>query len=1011
VINTNSINLKEKDLKKSEEDLKRLLLELFRFDLEDLDFGIYRIMNFKRDEIKKFIEEDLLSEVEKEFKELYEEDKKDLKQEIEDLREKIRDALGGDALDDNGKLNPLFETTKLGKEYNEKLDEIKNVEEATQDKIEIFGRVYDFFLRYYVDGDLIPIRRYTKSNDYIIPYNGEEVTFYWATKDQYYVKTAEYFQRYTFSAGGYEINFNLREAHIDKNNVKEKDKFFILPAENFIEIKDRTINIYFEYRELTADDYKNLDLKEITIKTTVKKKLVEDAVKRVKNELNDRPDLIRLLDNPFKKKSGEESEKTVLETHLNIYVEKNTKDYFIHKDLKNFLLTELDFYIKNEMLLIEDIEDMNETVLKKVMRRVKVFKNLCTKIIEFLAEIENFEKMLWEKKKFVLDTEYVITLDKIKEYAGEKVVEGVLEEILNNERQVDEWKNLFGFEVKSKNDLIEKNTLQGIEWKKLPIDTKYFDEEFKWRLLTDLTKNNELDDILDGVLIKSENWQALNLLSEKYCNDVQTIYIDPPFNKENEADYPYKVNYKDSTWASILENRLRPAKSLLSEKGSIFVRCDYNGNWIVRPLMNEIFGEENFRNELAISRISKQDPKAKKFNVDTDSLFYYSKSENSIFKTLSIKLDKAKKERWHAMDSQGQGQALYIFGYLFEPPEGRHWTYGQENIKKMESTGCIKIVCKKCKYEHTYGNWEGCPRCGNKDIVSIKYFLPPTDEKQISSNWTNISGFTSSWDFSTENSEQLLKRVIDATSIGGNLVLDFFLGSGTTTAVAHKLGRKWLGVEMGEHFWTVVLPRMKKVLFYDKSQISKEEDVKKRYNPKTAGGFFKYQVLEQYEDSLNNIVFAGDEQRQAKLREFEDYIFHILEYGTRGCASRLSIDQFKKPFDYKMEILENGISKTVNVDLVETFNYLIGLNIKRICIENANSREYAWIVGEHKDKSLAVAVWRETENLDLVEDKKYIENKIHTVAGAAPDYIYINGDSYVENAILIETEFIKLVGA
>ena len=291
MIRVNGVNLREEE-KKVEENLKKLLHEIFRSDLEDVEFGIYRIMNFKRDEIKKFIEEDLLGEVEKEFKELYDEDKKDLEREIKDLRKKIRDNFGEDALDEEEKLNPLFENTKLGREYKEKLNALEDVKGVMQDKIEIFSRIYDFFHRYYVDGDLIPIRRYTKSNDYIIPYNGEEVILYWANKDQYYVKTTEYFQKYTFRTGDYEINFRLREAHIDKNNVKGKDKFFILPEENFLEVRDKIVNIYLEYRELTIDDYEKFEIGERPNKTAIKEKLIVNTVKKINEELKSRPDLL-----------------------------------------------------------------------------------------------------------------------------------------------------------------------------------------------------------------------------------------------------------------------------------------------------------------------------------------------------------------------------------------------------------------------------------------------------------------------------------------------------------------------------------------------------------------------------------------------------------------------------------------------------------------------------------------------------------------------------------------------
>jgi len=188
---------------------------------------------------------------------------------------------------------------------------------------------------------------------------------------------------------------------------------------------------------------------------------------------------------------------------------------------------------------------------------------------------------------------------------GRSFSESILGKILENKKQVEEWRELFGIEVKGKEDLMVKNPFQRKEWKKLPIDTRYFDDDFKFKLLEKQTEKADLDDLLDGILIKSENWQALNLLLNKYREKVQTIYIDPPFNKELDADYLYNVKYTDSTWISMLENRLTLARDLLKDTGSIFVRCDYNGNMYVRLLMNEIFGEENFRNEIGVSRIKK----------------------------------------------------------------------------------------------------------------------------------------------------------------------------------------------------------------------------------------------------------------------------------------------------------------------------------------------------------------------------------------------------------------------
>jgi adenine specific DNA methylase Mod/very-short-patch-repair endonuclease len=479
------------------------------------------------------------------------------------------------------------------------------------------------------------------------------------------------------------------------------------------------------------------------------------------------------------------------------------------------------------------------------------------------------------------------------------------------------------------------------EFSHLPIDTKYF----KDLELEILSQFEDLDNSLDGWLIKSENYQALNTILPKFKEKVQTIYIDPPFNLDSSDQFLYRTNYKDANWATLLENRLRIAKEWLNEKGSIFVRCDYNGNWIVRCVMDEIFGKENFRNEIVVNRVSKQDPKVKRFNTATDSLFFYAKTENAYFKPILIKLEVKKSERWHSMDSQGQGQSLYIFGFLFEPPEGRHWTFSQEKIKQMELEGRIRIKCKKCGYIHTSGEWKGCPICGNLKEVRIEYLLPPTEDKQMDSNWTDISGYTSNWGFPTENSEILLKRVIQSTSNENDLVMDFFSGSGTTIAVAHKLKRKWIGIEMGEHFYTVVLPRMKKVLFYDKSGISKEV---KEYQ---GGGFFKYYELEQYEETLANTVYENHDMYIAGNKSvYEQYVFLKDEKMLRALE-----------IDYENNKVKVDVSKLYeNIDIAETLSNLTGKWIKKITQDEVEFEDGSMVNTKDLDyKLIKPLIWWE----------------------------------------------------
>ncbi|MDY0219194.1 MAG: site-specific DNA-methyltransferase, partial [Candidatus Cloacimonas acidaminovorans] len=728
---------------------------------------------------------------------------------------------------------------------------------------------------------------------------------------------------------------------------------------------------------------------------------------------------------------------------LNRFTSKNTKDYFIHKDLKKFLSEQLEFFIKDEVLNIDTLEHLShneetdrinyikdevlnidtleqEKFLDKHITRAKVVRDIGKDIIDFLAQIENFQKRLWEKKKFVLSTDYVISLDRIYQFTDNDFLDYTIEEILKNSKQLQEWEELGFGKIEEKKDLYLRKDFIDTEYKKLPLDTKYFNPAFKDILLEKLSEHKDLNEILDGLLIKSENWQALNTILEKYKEQIQTIYIDPPFNKEQDADYLYNVKYKDSTWASLLENRLSLANNIMKDSASIFVRCDYNGNWIVKAIMNNIFGKDNFRNEINLKRISKQDPKVKRFNTSTDTLYFYSKSNNYMFELIYKNLRKAKEERWHSMDSQGDGQALYIFGNLLEPPKGRHWTYGQSNIKSMENEQKIRIVCRNCGYTHSSGKWEGCPKCKTKNNVRVEYLLSPTEKKQIDSNWCDIPGYHSNWDFPTENSEALLKRVIESTSDEGHLVMDFFLGSGTTTAVAHKLGRKWIGIEMGDHFWSVVMPRMKKVLFYDKSGISKEKDVQENYNEKKAGGFFKYQVLEQYEDTLDNLEIREQESDQIDLSLSDEYLFrYFIDLETRENSSLLNIEKLKTPFSYKLKVNleEVGEPREVIVDLPETFNYLLGLKVKKMKVRNQR-RKYLFISGQKGSQEIAV-VWRDyndnwTED-DYNTDRDFIMEQLKDWE---PQIVYINGQNNLtpdwgEKRVEIrytDSEFKRLMG-
>jgi len=1042
-----------------------LLKRLFQFETSDLDFGIYRILNYKRDRIEKFIQKDLKNKVETAFTKHKGERLTNINQRFEEAKQELLDTakkLGKEPLTPTGDLKDEFKDSELGREYlslKAQKDEAETIDEI---KLQVFNDLYNFFSRYYEEGDFVPQYRYSiKGHKYAIPYNGEEVKLYWANSEQYYTKTGLLFRDYTFKAGDFKVIFRIVSAIEELGSKKAtKQRFFILDdspremsqaisrGENPVErTEDKVLIIRFQYRELTEKEVKSYGV-EGGSNTAKQEKINQKSFDKILERIEGIELKVFLSDVIARSEATKQT--PLLLYQISRFTAKNTKDYFIHKNLKKFLSEQLDYFIKAEVLDIETLE--KERFLDspreisfpiswgKHITRAKVVREIGESLIDFLSQIEDFQKKLWEKKKFVLKTEYVITTD--------RVPEEFYKEIWKNEEQKKEWKEL-GFVIARSPERSEGTPKQSLKNLHLPIDTKYFSQEFKEKLLEKLTEKEDLDDLLDGLLIKSENWQALNLILGKYKEKVQAVYIDPPFNLGTNADFLYNVNYKDSTWISILENRLELAKIILDDKGSIFVRCDYNGNMYVRMLMNEVLGY--YRNEIILSKSAKVTEQINRYHSAHDSLFFYTKTDNYLFRTATKERPEPKwrgmhlpgvrwspisteyvklfsKENLKEKNGKIATRARIILGKEMLPPEGRHWALSQEAIFELEKDGKIKLSDR------------GEPITQESDV------------QKLTDNWTDWVGYSSIWGFSTENHEKILERVIFTSSANeGDIIMDFFLGSGTTTAVAHKLKRKWIGVEMGEHFWTVVLPRMKKVLVYDKSGISKEKDVKERYNEKAAGGFFKYQILEQYEDTLDNIELR--ENKQAQLKFGDDYLLkYFLDYETRPACrangtgrenpSLLNIEKLKNPFSYKLKVNleEVGSSREINkdisrdgpqkmiVDIPETFNYLLGLKVKKIhpvrCLLSSgvkarnNSRKYLFIHGEKEGKDIAI-VWREYEDKwsedDFKKDKNFI---IKELEAWTPHIVYVNGQSVLTPKLgkhtveirYIEPEFKNLMG-
>jgi len=906
-----------------------------------------------------------------------------LQKEIEKLRAEIIRDFGEGTIDEQGNVKKHKDAPKI-KEYLIKMKELGDAK-LTQAQIDdVFNHIYEFFSRYYDKGDFLSKRRYGGREKYLVPYNGEEVLFHWANNDQYYVKSGQYFKKYSFKAGGYRMNFVLREAEAELNDVKDETKYFALCDENSFELDEekKEMNIFFSWRALGEEEKKKFKAR------NVQESITSDIVDRLLSKIGDKGPGVEL-----QRKVDEE--KTMLEQHLKKYVDKNTTDYFIHKNLKAFLERDLDFYIKNEVLDLDEIESMDEKGIRLNKAKMCAIRVISRKVIEFLAQIENFQKMLFEKKKFIIGAEYVITLDKVKEWAGQEFLESILDEILKSSTQMTEWKDLFGINVRNKRDVIEKQTFDGKEWKRLPIDTKHFSREFKTRLLEKLSENNELDEIIDGILMKSENWQALNLISRKYRQKIRCIYIDPPFNTGSD-EFLYKDNYQHSSWLCMMHDRFLEARQVLAVDGSIYVQIDHNENARLRILLDTVFGKANFRNQITWRRQIPRGMKvfARYLPFSSDYILLYTKSDTAVWNL-------AEKEKLITVEEAEKKYMKDERGFFRTSDPG---TYSDESLIKLHNEGRIyvskggQVIIKNGKISTTQGS------------IGVKYYREQRGnfvvEKTVADNiWDDIPGLgivsSEFIGFYTQKPEALLQRIILASSNKGDMVLDYFVGSGTTTAVAQKLGRKWIGIEMADCFEEHALGRMKKVIAGEMTGISKEVGWE-------GGGFFKYHYVEQYEDTLNNIVFREkDKTIQETLDSFQDYFLrYMLDYETRHSPTRIATQKFQTPFDYKIKTISGIEEKEQNVDLVETFNYLLGLNVSKVRTFKDGERTYHVVYGKRNNDS-TVIIWRNTKDLDFQKDKKFIEERV--LSGDTYDLIFVNGDSYVSNARAIEPEFKKLI--
>lgn len=976
------------------ESFKKKLEEIFMMDHAELDFGIYRIMNQKRNDIQRFLDSELLPQV-----------KQVLEGNNGGETDKAKKRMAEIAASVGGNVEVLPKGTPMRDEYDKLEAQLAQSADTESMQAEVFSHLVTFFSRYYDGGDFLSKRRY-KDNTYAIPYNGEEVKLHWANSDQYYIKTSEYFRDYTFvlPKSRKKVHFVLKDASTEQNNKKNSEGF----ERRFVIYKPKDENEkvveFNEFGELCVNFTYELVAK------SIKQEYLRGEAFNVISALLP-PEYIELLlaKCPTKKNPN----RSLLEKHLTDYTEKNSFDYFIHKDLYGFLKRELDFFIKNEVLHIDDLDPQH---VQSQLGVVKAIKQVGEKIILMLAQLENFQRKLWLKKKFVIESNYCITLGLIDE--------DLYPEIAKNERQIEEWIRYYEIDT-IKGDIIHvgySNPLTVDFLKQNPllvVDTAYFNNSFKHKLLS---KIDSIDNINQGLLIYSENYQGLNLIRETYKDCIRGCYIDPPFNLGENADYLYKVDYKDSTWLALIYDRVLLIRDLLDKDGSLFVRCSHDGNMILRQMLNAAYGQDNYRNEIILRRaeetkgdLNKQFETIKSITVNYDNLYWYSKYPSSRFNRIVKPITEDKSDAhwhsfWKAMDRPTMRYSL--LGIDLTNHYGQ-WMWEQnrafkavENYKRYQERYESQGVSLEDYWESTGKCLEFVKRDGDK-IGSIKYWIPPRTETMADTNWLDIKGYANKWGFKTENSEGVVKRIIDSISEKGDFVIDSFLGSGTTAAVALKTGRKFIGIDMGEHLFGIALPRLKYVLNGETSGVTKIC----KYN---GGGCFKYIRLEQYEDTLNNLEIK---KQQTDWHDDEFHESYMLSYmlDTETRDSLLNLKMFVNPFNMSLKTTKDNELVETKVDMVETFNYLIGLNVEtedwfendNICVVQGKT---------HRRGLKTLVIWRNCEEIDNEKLCRFFERMDFRTRDTEFDLIYVNGDNTLPNlrrdeenwkVVLTEEEFAK----
>ena len=1062
--------------------LQELLRSLFQYDESgDLDFGIYRLLRLKRDEVKAFLNDQLPRAVDEAFQAQAAQDRRGLEQRVGALADQIRRQIDRDALDADGSVKPEFADLPgrairaLVEQYSDARAALQVARAGDEAKAEVFNHLYSFFSRYYEEGDFIPKRRYGVPEHYAVPYNGEETFFTRANRDQHYVKSGERFRDYTFTVptafGEYRVRFSLAEASTTPGNAKGETRFFFpLPERVEYDAARRALCIPFEYRVPNEEEAK-LEVEDAEgRKLKGQEAILAQAESRLRLAIPDEV-LATALGAPANGSKVEGSKfkvqgstggngnggapGTVLLRRLRHFTRRNTSDYFIHKDLRGFLQRELEFYLKDCFLSVDDLHGD----VPARLRALRVLRKIAGDVIAFLAQIEEFQKRVFEKRKLVLRADYLAPI--------RNVPRELWPEVLANQAQVEEWQRLYAINTKpslgNPSGGLNEHFLE--EHPTLVVSTAHFDERFTLRLLGGF---EDLDEATDGLLVHSENYQALRFLLPRYAGSAGCIYLDAPYNTGSDR-FAYKDRYQHSTWLAMMAERLGLAQHALSQDGAVFLSMDDHEAHALKVLADELLSLTTFVSDIAVVNNLKGRSDREHIATAHEHLFLYV-SEGFETEGLPLSPEKVaeysgvepdgRRYQWRDLRKRGGNDTRQARPNLYFPI---HANAGRGTFA-LERTSPQDIAVLPLKSDGTDGCWrwgKDKARCNlgmlrmeptaNPDRYNISYkvylevqgsqrtakpksvwmgsqYATDLGQRALKAALPNVS--TDNW---APKAVGFLADVIQQSIGPVGRVLDFFAGSGTTGHAVINLNRedggerKFILVEMADYFDTVLLPRIMKVMYTPEWQNGEPQRPATEEEAERTPRLVKVLRLESYEDALHNLA---TEEEQARVRtraratkqavgEDAYRLTYLMRLPRESGDSLLSLAKLDHPFDYTMETLTDDGPRVERVDLVETFNYLAGLRVHRVEAwtnpadsppraggQGGGGREYRAVTATDREHRRVLVLWRDMAGLDPAVERAFLEPRVE--AGGY-DVAWINGDAAVKRAQSLDGEFARLM--